>query len=545
VTAVAVTQRRVRFRTARFRAVRALRLEIKHSAAVWVLPVLAALFYFNAYRTAAGYPPTWTLRASVITGPNLIFFSVIAAGIAAWVATREGRRKTGDLLATTARGAWARQATVLAATVCWMVLAYLAGVAVIYLQTAFQATWGGPPLWPVAVGVVGVAASCAVGFTCGTLLPGRFTAPVVAVAVFAAWFVGVAAANNVNNFEDVSTAKGGPALFVATDGGRPRHVDAGVYYHAPPDVSIAQVMFIGGVLLVMVGLLALLPAARVPGVRGLSFAAGRRWLTMVAAVGVACGVAASATAYSLAGTARFSATTDWEIPALHDAADDQPVPYTPDCKGGAFKGGAFTVCIHPAFEPYLAAMSAALQPAAAEIAGLPGAPARAEMTTGNALRAVAGTTPVYDYSAEQEGFGGASFWATPAMARSAERDQGLTADWEQGVQQDFITWFVSGAAEQDSPGPTPAQEAVAIALLAKIGAPVPQYPQFFQPSSQPGASSVSNGPGGSATQPTASAAQITAAANRFESLPSVSRHAWLAANVAGVRSGAVTLAQLP
>jgi hypothetical protein len=532
MTAVALTQR-----TARFRTVRALRLEIKHSAAVWVLPVLAALFYFNAYRTAAGYPPTWTLRASAITGPNLIFFTVIAAGIAAWVATREGRRKTGDLLATTARGAWARQATVLAATVCWMVLAYLAGVAVIYLQTAFQATWGGPPLWPVAVGVVGVAASCAVGFTGGTLFPGRFTAPVVAVTVFAAWFVGVAAANNVNNFENVSSAKGTPALFVATDGGRPRHVDAGVFYHAPPDVSIAQVMFIGGVLLVMVGLLALLPAARVPGVRGLSFAAGRRWLTVVAAVGVACGVAASATAYSLAGTARFSATTGWEIPALHDAADDQPVPYTLDCTGGVFKVGAFAVCIHPAFDPYLGAMSAALQPAAAEIAGLPGAPARAEMTTGDALPAVAGTTSVYDYSAEQEGFGGASFWATPASAR--------TADWEQGAQQDFITWFVSGAAEQDSPSPTPAEEAVAIALLAKIGAPVPQYPQFFQPSSQSGASSVSSGPGGSGTQPTASAAQITTAANRFESLSSVSRHAWLAANIAALRSGAVTLAQLP
>jgi hypothetical protein len=528
VTAVALTQR-----TARFRPARALRLEIKHSAAVWVLPVLAALFYFNAYRTGAGYPPTWTLRASVITGPNLIFFTVIAAGIAAWVATREGRRKTGDLLATTARAAWARQATVLVATVFWMVLAYLAGVAVIYVQTAFQATWGGPPLWPVAVGVVGVAASCAIGFTCGTLLPGRFTAPIVAVAVFAAWFVGVNAANNVNNFENVSSAKGSPALFVATDGGRPRNVDVGVFYHALPDVSIAQVMFMGGVLLVMVGLLALLPAARVPGVRGLAFAPGwgltaRQWLTVVAAAVVACGVAASATAFALAGTARYSIATGWEVPALHDAADDQPVPYTPDCTGSAF-----TVCIHPAYEPYLGAMSAALEPAAAEIAGLPGAPVRAEMTMGYTLPAVTGTTSVYDYSVNQEGFNG-GFWATPAVAR--------TADWEQGEQQDFITWFVSGPVEQDSPGPTPAQEAVAIALLAKIGAPVPQYPQFSQPSTQSGTSSAS---GASGTQPEASAAQITAAATRLESLSPAARRAWLAANIAALRAGTATLAQVP
>ncbi len=529
MTAVALTQR-----TARFRPARALRLEIKHSAVVWVLPVLAALCYVNAYRTAAGYPPIWTVRASVITGANLVFFSVIAAGIAAWVATREGRRKTGDLLATTARAAWARQATVLAATAFWNVLAYLAGVAVIYIQTALQATWGGPPLWPVAVGVVGVAASCALGFTCGTLFPGRFTAPIVAVAVFAAWFAGVSAANSVNPNDviNLTSLKGAPALLVPAVG-RPEDIEAGVYYHVPPDVSIAQVMVMGGVLLVMAGLLALLPAARVPGIRGLlPFAAGRR-LTVAALAGIACGVAASATAFWMAGTGQYSLTTGWQIPALHDAADDQPVPYTPDCTGSAF-----TVCIHPAFAPYLGAMSAALQPAAAEIAGLPGAPVRAEMTMGYyALPAVAGTTAVYDYSPEYEEYGEASFWATPAMAR--------TADWEQGMQQGFITWFVSGPAEQDSPAPTPAQQAVAIALLAKIGASVPPYPQFSQPGTQSGASSVSTTPGGSETQPAASAAQITAAATRLESLSSGARRAWLAANMAALRSGAITLAQLP
>ena len=528
MTAVALTQR-----TARFRAVRALRLEIKHSAVVWVLPVLAVLFYVNAYRKAAGYPPIWTVRASALGEANVIFFSVIATGIAAWAATRESRRKTSDLLAATARAPWARQATVLAATAFWNVLAYLAGVAVVYVQTALQATWGGPPLWPVAAGAVTVAASCAVGFTIGTLLPGRFTAPIVAVAVFVAWFIGVNAANTVNHFADITNARGAAALFVATDNGRVPSVDVGVYYHVPPDVSIAQVMFTGGVLLAMVGLLGLLPSARVPGVRGVSFA-NRRWLTAAAAVGIACGVAASASAYSLVGTARYSlAASGWEIPALHDAADDRPIPYTLDCTGGAFK-----VCIHPAFEPYLSAMNDALQPAAAEIAGLPGAPARAEMIPEDAaLPAVAGTTSVYDYSPGHEGFGGASFWTPAASAR--------TAQWEQGKQQDFITWFVSGPSDQNASSPTPAQEAVAIALLAKIGAPVPQYPEFFQPGGQSGASSVSNGPAGSEPQPTASAAQITAAASRFGSLSPAARHAWLAANITGLRSGTVTLAQLP
>jgi hypothetical protein len=285
------------------------------------------------------------------------------------------------------------------------------------------------------------------------------------------------------------------------------------------------------VLLVMTGLLALLPAARVPGVRGLSFAR-RRWLTAAAAAGVACGVAASATAFALTGTARFSPVTGWEIPALHDAAGDQPVPYTPDCTGSAFK-----VCIHPAFAPYLGAIDAALRPAAAEVAGLPGAPVRAEMTTGAALPAVAGTTAVYDYSTEYEDYGGASFWATPAMARAA--------DWEQGVQEGFITWFVSGPAEQESGNPTPAQEAVAIALLAKIGAPVPEYPQFSGSSPQPAGSSSSSSSGTAQGTQQASAAQVTAAARGFESLSPAGRRAWLMANTGALRSGAVTLAQLP
>jgi hypothetical protein len=189
-------------------------------------------------------------------------------------------------------------------------------------------------------------------------------------------------------------------------------------------------------------------------------------------------------------------------------------------------------------------MSAALRPAAAEIAALPGAPVRAEMTSGVALQAVAGTTSVYTYSTEQEGFGDESFWASPAAA--------ATAAWEHGVQQDFITWFVSDPAEQDWSGPTPAEEAVAIALLARIGAGVPQYPQFGQPSTSSGASSTVGASGASGTQAGASgtqagatAAQITAAASRLGSLSSAARRAWLAVNIAGLRSGAITLAQLP
>ena len=38
----------------------------------YVLPLLAAVFYFDTFRTADGFPPVWTVRASVI-GDHMLF----------------------------------------------------------------------------------------------------------------------------------------------------------------------------------------------------------------------------------------------------------------------------------------------------------------------------------------------------------------------------------------------------------------------------------------------------------------------------------------
>ncbi len=376
MTAVALSRR------ARLRTGRAMRLEIKHSPVVWALPVLGVIFYFDTYRTAVGLTPTWANHASVVTGHMLIYICVFGAGLAAWAGTREGRRRTGDLLATTVRAAWARRATVFAATAFWTLLAFLAGVALVYVQTAIQATWGGPPLWPVAVGVLCTITACAVGFTAGTLFPGRFTAPIVAVAVFVLEFVGFKAVDDTYDFRP----SGGSYALLTPGQGLPHNIEAGVFFGIPPDVSIAQLIFMGGLLLVAAGLLALSPAARVPGVRGLSLAAaGGRALAVLAAAAVGGGVAASATAYSLAGTAQLSSLTgNWEIPALHDAASDRPVPYTPVCTSAAFP-----VCIHPAFDGYLDAVSTA-PPATSRGRGRRAAGRPGQGRTGGGRRAARG-----------------------------------------------------------------------------------------------------------------------------------------------------------
>jgi hypothetical protein len=47
-------------------AARALRLELRRNAVPLLLPLLAAVFYYDTLRRADGIPPVWTLRASVI-----------------------------------------------------------------------------------------------------------------------------------------------------------------------------------------------------------------------------------------------------------------------------------------------------------------------------------------------------------------------------------------------------------------------------------------------------------------------------------------------
>ena len=500
----------------RGRPARVLRLEIRRSVVPWAIPLIAALYFFDVYRTAAGDPPMWNVRAAEVTNHMLFDFSAFAAGLGAWVGSREGRRKTGDLVATTARPAWARQATALTATLFWLVLAFLAGVAVIYVQTALQATWGGPPLWPVAVGVAGVVTACVIGFTAGVLFPGRFTAPLVAVGVLVLSMIGFHAAlgeTRSDTYGLLSPATSAPAN------------DYGIFYHMLPDVAIAQLMFMGGLTVAMIGLLTLAPVLDLSHRDWISAVghAGRR-LCVTGVALLAAGVAAAWTAFALTGTAQRG-VAGWDIPALHDAASDAPVAYTPDCTGTAFK-----VCVHPAFGGYLSHVASALDPVAAEIAGLPGAPVGAqEVASGNVFgqspaSPITGNPPMFTFTSDNVGNLIGTFAGSPADATGAV--------WNNGFQQGLLDAFVTGQSRALFAGdPTnPAQQAVVSALLTAIGSPAPQFGQATGPNGQP------TGP---------SATKIAAAAQRFAALSPAARHAWLDANLPALRAGHITLAQLP
>ena len=89
---------------------------------------------------------------------------------------------------------------------------------------------------------------------------------------------------------------------------------------------------------------------------------------MPAAAITAAGLLAAGTAAGLAGTGSMNRQGMIAIPALHDAASDRPVPFTPVCSHTAIP-----VCLNPAFASYLPVTLAALQPVLSQLAGLPGA----------------------------------------------------------------------------------------------------------------------------------------------------------------------------
>jgi hypothetical protein len=482
---------------------RLLRIELRRSAMLWLLPLAAALFYYQAYRRAMALPPLWSLRAMALQGDALLDFAMPVAGGAAWVGARESRRHLADLLTGTARSRWARQLAAWAALTCWALAGYLACTGVVYAITARQATWGGPLWWPVAVDAAGVSAISAAGFAAGALVPSRFTAPLAAVAAFFALGFGTEAAHGSHSYWLIAPGTAGSALGPSSG--------VATFYGFVPDLSIAQVMFLTGLAAVVLGGLGLAPRA-----------AGR-WLRAAAVALAVAGLAAAGTAVGLVGTARLDPHGMTVIPALHDAASGAPVPYAPVCAAGPVP-----VCLNPGYAGYLPAVAGALRGTLAEVAGLPGAPARvvqgAPLYTlnppdGVSVRSAAGSRGTVYLVLPDPPPGQTVNGATVTTAEFA-------AQAAANVAPDIVADVIGGGGQ-----PTPAQAAVTAALLkdGRAGLATPEYSI-----GGPGPRVTGLPPGG-----------VAAAFRRFAALPVAARRAWLAAHLAALRAGHVSPAQLP
>jgi hypothetical protein len=481
---------------------RLLRLELHRNAMVWILPLIAVLFWFDSYRPTAALPPLWSQRTfyNMGQGHTLIDFGPFVAGVAAWMGSRDGRHAMFDLVTATARPRWTAQLATWAATACWAVGAYLAFVGVLYLLIAQQVSWGGPPWWPVAAGAAGVAAFSALGFAAGAHFPSRFAAPLAAFGGFLAMAV-----SSQTGFKYSS----GWALILPTNSNHNYGSDAGIFFPYLPDLQIARVMFLAGLAVAAVGSV------------GLPARAGSLRLRRFAAVITLAGLAAVGTGVGLAETAQ-PGPRGTVIPALHDAAGDRPIPYSPVCGHAA----TVPVCLHPAYRPYLRDVTAALRPVLSQVADLPGAPVRAtqiaatiegdHLTSGQVMT-LSGSPPTLRLPLGNIGVPDAFGFNT--------------GDFIDQVRLEFVHAFVGAGMGIG----TQAQQALQAALLRSAGVPLAAQAQVLSssPWAEPGP-----GPG------TADGA-VDTAARRFTALPAAARHSWLADHLGALRAGRVTLTEVP
>ncbi|HLI40398.1 MAG TPA: hypothetical protein VKV35_01975 [Streptosporangiaceae bacterium] len=486
---------------------RLLRIELRRSTMPWLLPLIAALFWFDSYRPSTGMPPLYVLRTfwNMGQGHTIIDFGPFVAGAAAWTGSRDGRRRTADLVAGTARPRWAAQLAAWAAAAIWAVAAYLAFTGAMFAAYAGQGVRGQPPWWWAAAGAAAVAAFSAAGFAAGAYWPSRFAAPLAAFGGFLAMVM-----SSQTGFRDTT----GWALILPTDSNGNFQPDSGLLYPWLPDLPIARIMLLAGITMAALGL----TGVRVRG-------DGPRMRLLAAAV-TAAGVAAAGTAVGLAGTARLSAH-GIVIPALHDAASDRPFRYAPACGQAA----GVPVCVNPAYRRWLPDVTAALGPVFGEVAGLPGAPARAIQVGavydsadggGGQPMTIGGRPPVLLLPLGAFGLPGAPGTTDPFFAFQLRL---------------FAVHAFTGAGAAAG---TAAQRAVQAALLHGAGVPFARQPSLLSSGGLPSwAGAAGNGGSGVAQGP------VYDAARRLAALPAAARHAWLAAHLAALRSGQLTLARLP
>jgi hypothetical protein len=463
-------------------------LELRRSPMPLMLPLVALLFWFDALRTGQNLPAVWTQRAAILPDHVLPDLGPIAAGMAAWIGGREHRRGMRDLAESTARPRWLRELATWAGALAWTLLAYAACVTVVYVLAARVVAWGGPPVWPVVVIGLAVGLFCTTGFVVGALFPSRYSPPLAAIGTF---FVSVMV------FQTAVSSGAGWTLLSPNNQVPP--LDRGLFHPIPQGLSIVQTLFLTGAIALLLGVLGV--AGSVRGARM------RRTAGPVLLIGaVACAVA-----FGLATTAT-TGPYGYNVPAL-DGASVQQISYTPVCTRDGVP-----VCVHPALSGDLGPASAAFGPVLDEVAGLPGAPTRAEQIDAAdfpGARDPSRGSGLADYSAEISL--ATAVRGGPVLEYGFDDQYGFTqsatSQYLRGQAAQIVFGYVvapNGHADQ-------AQQAVEAGLSQAAGASMP-------------------GLGG---------ASVAAAGQRFAALGFAQRHTWLVANLARLRAGQVTLEELP
>jgi len=477
---------------------RLLWIELRRSMMPWLLPVIAFVFWLTSYRATLDQAPLWSEQTAITIGQGhpLIDFGPFVAGAAAWMGSRDGRRDAAELVSVTARSRWAGHLVTWLATTAWALAGYVVLVGALYAAIAGRVTWGGPPWWPVLAMAAGVLLFSTLGYVGGAIFPGRFVAPVAAFAAFVLLLISTRV-----GFSD----RIGALSILPNSGQGGLGYGSGIFYPFLPDLSIAR-------LIALVGL-----STAALGALGLRTSAGALRRARLAAAVTLAGLAVAGTAIGLLGTARLEAH-GVVIPALDGGASDHAIPYTPVCSDGAIP-----VCLHPAYRSYLPGMTTALAPVLHEVNGLPGAP----------LRVTQVATSYGGPSQYETGNIIASPKAFELALGNLDSRAAGSARLEDQIRFLFLHAFV-GAGPR---GGSPAQQAIIAALLSRVGVSFAAQPGLLAPSP-----TVTIGSNGGIPGPGEGS---YAAAERFASQSVAVQRAWLTSHLGALRSGGLTLDQLP
>lgn len=313
---------------------RLLWIEFRRCGGYWMLPLILPLVWLLNSGSDNRDVVLW-FRTSIVTFQSYVVIGPLVAGLTAFLAGRERRRRAADLIATAPFSPFRHDLLLFGAGAAWGLVAY-AIVGGWYLGRAMLfATWGGPDLGWLAVGALAIVVHSAFGLLVGRVIPGRFAA-LVAVALPIAFAIGVETYRSVNGQQPLRPLS-------------PFSQSLNFSVEAADGLPVAlagNVLWLSGALSVVLATVALVRLGTSP--------------VRLGGLGVSLLVAS------------FGAYTLFDPLPMNGYRQESEEPFEWSCQTEA----GIEVCMHPAYEARLDDAAAGIARVVAPIAGLPGVPTR-------------------------------------------------------------------------------------------------------------------------------------------------------------------------